>query len=133
MIRVSTLALVLATAALADEPKPKLTVVPFAALTGDVPGKAGSKAAGMLTTEFKNSDTVQVVDAKQPQAPEASAESLDEPRKHVEEAKALRTRKKFRLADEALQKALASYQAAAAGLTDLGEVADAWALLKATR
>lgn len=110
---------------------PKLTVLPFAALSGEVPARAGQKAAGMLSTEFKNAEGVKLVDAKKQAVTDASSESLAAARKAVEEAKAFRQKKKFRLADESLAKALEAYKKAAAGITDIGEVVDAYALASA--
>lgn len=117
----------------ADAPHPRLVVLPFAALSGEVPPRAGTKAQGMLTTEFKGADTFTLLEPKHEhdRPPEASAEALTTARKAVEEARELRTKKKFRLADEALQRALTSYRQAATLLPDMGELADAWALASA--
>jgi hypothetical protein len=114
-------------------PPAKLTVVPFAALSGDVPQRAGLKAAGMLSTELRNTEGVQLVDAKRGAAGDPYQEGLDRARKLVDEAKELRKGRKFRLAEEALQKALTEYKAAAPGLTEVGELADAFALLSAVQ
>jgi tetratricopeptide (TPR) repeat protein len=72
------------------------------------------------------------VEAKKKEA-EAAADALAEARKAVEEAKELRAKKKFRLADEALTKALGLFQKNAAGVTEIGEVVDAYALLSAVQ
>lgn len=114
-------------------PKQKLTVVPFAALTGDVPQRAGAKAVGMLTTEFKSADAFSLVDSKKDKAAGGADEALDKARKSVTEAKELRSKKKFRLADEALQKAIADYKLAIGALPEIGEVVDAYALLSAVQ
>ncbi len=116
--------------ALAEAPpaKPKLVVVPFAALSGDVPPRTGTKALGMLTTEFKGVEAFVLLEAKKELGADAAGESLTLARKAVADAKALREKKKFRLAQEALQQALAAYQAGAPALADLGEVVDAYAL-----
>lgn len=113
--------------------KPKLTVVPFAALTGEVPQRASTKAVGMLANEFKSADSFTLVDAKKDKGNDAAADALAAARKSVEEAKGLRGKKKFRLADEELQKAIASYKAGVTALQEIGEVADAYALLAAVQ
>src|SRR5688572_29265457 len=93
----------------------KLAVVPFAALSGDVPQRAGSKAAGMFSTELKNTEGLQLAEVKRTAPPDPHAEGLERARKLVSEAKDLRQKRKFRLADETLQKALGEYRTAAAG------------------
>lgn len=113
--------------------KPKLVVVPFAGLDTDVPTRAGAKAAGMLSTEFKSAESFTLVEPKKEKGADPFADALDAARKSVEEAKALREKKKFRLAGEALVKALEAYKAAAPDLTRLDEVMDAWALLSAVQ
>jgi len=128
------IALVASVQALAqDTPKAKLSVMPFAALTGDVPPRAGTKATGMLTQEFKSADSFQLVEAKKNGADDPATLALDEARKAVEEAKGLRAKKKFRLAEEALTKAVASYEKAAPVLPEVGELVDALALLSAVQ
>lgn len=113
--------------------KPKLTVMPFAALTGDVPQRAGGKAVGMLTTEFKSADSFALVDPKKDKATTGAEEFLEIARKAVTEAKEFRGKKKFRLAEEALQRALTAYKSASAALTEVDEVVDAYALLAAVQ
>lgn len=133
--RFTSFVLVLPCLALAQAPAPapKLVVVPFATLSGDVPPRAGLKAAGMLSTEFKSAETVQLLDLKRDQKADPHAEALGNARKSVAQAVDLRKKRKFRLAEEALNKALALYKANAAGITDMGEVADAHALLSAVQ
>lgn len=113
--------------------KPKLTVMPFAALTGDVPQRAGAKAVGMLTTEFKSADSFALVDGKKEKATGGAEEALGQARKEVTDAKELRAKKKFRLAEEALQRALTAYKSAPGALVEVGEVVDAYALLAAVQ
>lgn len=114
-------------------PQPKLAVVPFAALSGDVPQRAGLKAAGMLSTEFKSSEAVQLVELKRDKAADPFSNSIETARKAVDEAKQHRAHKKFRLAEEALARAVAAYRFAAGGVADIGEVVDALALLSAVQ
>ena len=112
--------------------KPKLAVMPFAALTDGVPMRAGAKAVGMLTTEFKSADSFALVDAKKEKAG-GGDEALETARKAVTDAKELRGKKKFRLAEEALQRAIGAYKSSPGALTDLAEVVDAYALLAAVQ
>lgn len=123
----------LAFTAFAQDAKPKLTVMPFAALTGDVPQRAGAKAVGMLMTEFKSADAFALVDSKKEKSASTAEESLETARKEVESAKALRGKKKFRLAEEALQRAVFAYKDAVTVLPEIGEVVDAYALLAAVQ
>jgi tetratricopeptide (TPR) repeat protein len=87
----------------------------------------------MLTQELKSADAFQLVDAapSRPEGPEAAA--LERARARVEEAKAHRAKRKFRLADEALTQAIADYHQAAAALSDVGELVDAFALAAAVQ
>ncbi|MFO0600537.1 MAG: PEGA domain-containing protein [Myxococcaceae bacterium] len=143
MIRFSraliTLALALSAPAFAEDAapapavKPKLSVMPFAALTGDVPPRAGTKAVGMLTTEFKSADSFTLVEPKKEKAAGGAEDSLEKARKEVADAKDLRSKKKFRLAEEALQRAVTAYKTAAGSLPEIGEVVDAYALLSAVQ
>jgi tetratricopeptide (TPR) repeat protein len=119
--------------AAAPATKPKLTVMPFAALTGDVPQRAGTKAVGMLTTEFKSADSFALVDAKKEKPAGGAEEAIETARKAVADAKELRGKKKFRLAEEALQRAITAYKASPAVLPEVGEVVDAYALLSAVQ
>lgn len=130
----SALVAFLALPALAQEPegRPKLSVVPFALLSADVNPRASVKAVGMLSQEFKSADKFELLDAKKKDA-DAAADALSDARKLVDEAKELRGKKKFRLADETLVKAIALFQKHAAGLTDIAEVVDAYALLSAVQ
>jgi hypothetical protein len=135
MIRfTSVLVALIALSSFAEElAKPKLTVMPFASLSGDIPARAGSKALGMLTTEFKSADAFALVESKKDKGQDATAASLENARKLVEEAKGLRAKKKFRLASESLQKALEAYKAGGTGLSEIGEVVDALALQSAVQ
>jgi hypothetical protein len=109
-------------------------VLPFASLSGDVPARAGSKASGMLSTEFKNAEGLQFVDLRKAGALDAvGADALAETRKMVEDAKEQRKKKKFRLASEALTKAVGVFRGNASAITDIGEVVDAYALLSAVQ
>jgi len=114
------------------EPKPKVLLMPFATLGGDVAPRVGVKAVGILATELKSSEKLELVELKKPNA-DAVADALASAKKLVDEAKELRAKRKFRLADEALQKALAIWRTNAAQVTDVTEVVDATALLSAVQ
>lgn len=140
MIRLSTFALLLSASALAAEgeappaTKPKLEVMVFAALAGDVPQRAGAKAAGMLAQEFRSADSMTLVDTKKGlEHTEPGQDSLAAARKDVDAAKDLRQKRKFRLAGESLEKALGEYKQSAAAVGDVAEVVDAYALLSAVQ
>jgi hypothetical protein len=112
----------------------KLVVLPFAALSGDVPARAPAKAAAMLTTELKGVESLEVVTAPKAdgkQAPDRDQEALAAARAEVEKAKGLRAKRKFKAAEQALRAGLDQYRLGASALSDVGEVADAWALLSA--
>ena len=123
-----------AAAAPAAGAAPKLAILPFAALGGDIPQRTGPKAAGMLTTEFKSVEAVQLLDTrKSTTLADPFADGLAAARKAVQEAADLRKKRKFRLADEALARAIAGYRQLAPGVTDIGEVVDAYALWSAVQ
>ncbi|MGQ0504984.1 MAG: PEGA domain-containing protein [Myxococcaceae bacterium] len=121
------------TSASAQEASRKFTVLPFAALSGDVPQRAGVKAAGMLTTELRNAEGFAPTETKKSPKADPHQDGLAKARNSVEEAQKLRTARKFRLAEDALQKALTEYKTASAGLTDVGELVDTFALLAAVQ
>ncbi len=114
-----------------DDKGPRVVVVPFAALSGDVPQRAGQKAAVMFSSEIKSADGFALVDVKKGAAADPHAETLDAARAAVEEAKGLRQKRKFNAAEAKLQEALELYKKGAAGLTDVAELQDAWVLLSA--
>lgn len=118
-----------------DKPGPKVAVVPFAALSGDIPQRAGTKAAGMLSNELKNAEGLAL--AEDPKKGPAGAaadpykETLDEAKGLVEEARSLREKRKFRAAEEALTRAIAAFEKGAPGMAEPGELQDAYVLLSA--
>lgn len=131
---VPVLAALLAIPAFAQEAKsPRVAVVPFAALSGDVPQRAGMKAAGMLSNELKNAEGLSLVVANRAQAADPYKDSLDEARSKVEEATEQRTQRKFTTAEQTLNQAIEAYKKAAPGLSDVGELQDAYVLLSAVQ
>jgi hypothetical protein len=125
--------------ALGEEPAPsngpshKVGVVSFAALSGEVPLRAGGQAAAMLTNELRNTESVQVVESKRPPPADPFHDALAQAKGLVDEGQAQRAHHKFRLAEDALQKAITAYRGAAAGLSDAAELQDAYALLSAVQ
>lgn len=117
---------------LAQDAKPKLSVVPFALLSAEINPRASAKAVGMLSQEFKSAEKFELVETRKKDA-DAAADGLAEAKKLIDEAKDLRAKKKFRKADEALTKAIALFQKNAAGITDIADVVDAYALLSAVQ
>lgn len=131
---VPVLAVLLAIPAFAEDAKtPKVAVVPFAALSGDVPQRSGTKAAGMLSNELKNAEGLSLVVANHAQAADPYKDSLDAARSKVEEAKELREKRKFSAAEQALNQAIDAYRKGAPGLQDIGEMQDAYVLLSAVQ
>lgn len=128
------LAVLVASTAFAQDAKtPKVAVVPFAALSGDVPQRAGTKAAGMLSNELKNAEGLSLVVAKQVQADDPYKANLEEARKAVEDAQSLREKRKFNDAEQSLKKAIAAYEKGAPDVQDIGELQDAYVLLSAVQ
>ncbi len=115
------------------EAKPKLLLMPFATLSGEVAPRLGVKASGMLATELKNSEKFELVELKKSSAEAAGADALATAKRLAGEAAVFRSKKKFRLADEALQKALSTWRASAPLVVEVGEVVDATALLSAVQ
>jgi hypothetical protein len=115
-------------------PPQAVVVVPFAALSGDVPPRACAKAAGMVAKELEGVESLRVVTvpkAESNKPADRDQEALGKARTLVEEAKALRGKRKFKAAEKALRDAVDQYRLAASALQDAGEFADAWALLSA--
>jgi tetratricopeptide (TPR) repeat protein len=111
-----------------------VVVVPFAALSGDVPQRACAKAAGMVAKELEGVESLRVVTvpkAESSKPADRDQEALAKARALVEEAKGLRAKRKFKAAEKALRDAVDQYRLSASALQDVGEFADAWALLSA--
>lgn len=120
--------------ALAQEGRsPRVAIVPFAALSGDVPQRAGPRAAALLSTELRNVEGLTLVEAGRTATPDPHHETLQDARRLVADAGALRAARKFGAAEAALEKALAAYARGAPGLTEVAELQDAYVLLSAIR
>jgi hypothetical protein len=114
-------------------PQPKVGVVAFAALSGDIPQRAGSKAAGMLANELRNTEALQLVEPKRPPPADPYREPLAHAKELLDQALGLRNQHKFRLAEQSLAQAIDAYKAAAAGMTDPAELQDTYVLLSAVQ
>lgn len=125
-------AVLLAQTGTATAPKPKMAIIPFAAITAEVSTRIGVKAQGMLTTELKSAEAFELVEPPKDKV-SPDADTLEPARKSVAEAQALREKRKFRLAADSLQQALRYYQSHASLLDDVAEVVDAYALLSAVQ
>jgi hypothetical protein len=119
------------TLALAEE-APKVAVVPFAPLSGDVPNNAGSKAAEVFLTALKGHENLSAQDA--------SASAAEDPAAHLKKANEglLAARKQLdagqpQAAKAALEAVLTEFTAGAAALDDLDALADAYAALSRAR
>lgn len=115
------------------EAKSKLVLMPFATLSGEVAPRLGAKAAGMLSTELKNSEKFELLELRASSAEAAGADAMAAAKKLMGEAQEFRSKKKFRLADETLQKALSTWRGAAPQVSEVGDVVDATALLAAVQ
>ncbi|MCI0573973.1 MAG: PEGA domain-containing protein [Myxococcaceae bacterium] len=131
MHRLLALSLLVSLPALADGPR--VAVVPFAALTGDVPPGAGAKAAGMLATELRSAGAGESAATETQESTLTSAATLVRARSAVQEAQSLREKRKVRAAADTLARALEDYAGAAAHMEDVSEVADAWTLRAAVQ
>lgn len=121
------LGLLLGTGALAQGASRRVAVLPFQALSGEVPARSGPRVAARLASELKTQKQV----LAEPPAP-PSNEALARARAAMKEAQALREAHDFAKADATLAQALEAYAAGATAL-EQGELADAYALRAAVR
>ena len=103
---------------------PKVAVVPFAPLSGDVPVQAGSKSASLLASELGNLGTLTSVDLGI-EADEAAGKALQAARDAVAAAQAAEKKRKLGAAATAYRAAIAAYDSAAALLDTPTELSDA--------
>jgi hypothetical protein len=122
-------ALLAALVALPAAAQTKVGVIPFVALSGEIPAKTGAKAAAMLANELKNLEGVQSVDVPLEVKPDPSEAALDDAHAAAKEAQDFEKRRKFGQAADAYTKAIAKFDAAAARLDNVNDLADATASL----
>ena len=106
----------------------KVAVAPFAALTGDVPVRAGGKTAMLLAGELKNVGTVTPGEIAL-ESNDAATKALQTARDLVNAAQAQEKKRKFGAAAALYKKAIAAYDAGASLISDPTELSDAHAAL----
>lgn len=124
------LSLLLCASSGAQQAPRRVAVLPFQAISGDVPGKAGPRATQRLATEVRG---VGGLELAEPVVTEPPPDALAQARESVKEAEARRQKHDFAGADAALGRALENYATVAATLPRGSELADAYALRAAVR
>ncbi|GEN05192.1 PEGA domain-containing protein [Myxococcus fulvus] len=114
-------------------PRKKVAVLPFQAISGDVPARAGPRLAARLASEVHGTAGLALVDTPATTPSEATVDALAAAHAAVQEATTARAARDFSRADAALGRALESYADNAAHLTDGAELSDTYALRAAVR
>lgn len=130
MRRGNFLLCMLAVATAAQAQPLRVAVLPFQALSGELPPQAGPRITARLTAELGLAEGLALAEPAAPPEPE---EGLERARAAVAEAQALRQALQLARAEAALEQALALYRAHAGEVRDAGEVADAYALRSAVQ
>jgi hypothetical protein len=111
-----------------------VAVLPFVALEGGVPVRAGEKAAELLASELGHTEGLEAVPPPEGGGvAQAAAAALGRARAAVTAAQAARAAGRLKEAEAGLTGAVADYAAGAGALEAVGEVADTWALLAAVQ
>jgi hypothetical protein len=110
----------------------RVAVLPFQALSHEVPGKVGPRLTQRLASEVRGIEGLEL--AEPPEA-EPPPDALAQAREAVKEAESRRQRRDFAGAEASLGQALDAYATptVAAALPNGGELADAYALRAAVR
>lgn len=110
----------------------RVAVLPFQALSGDVPGKAGPRLTQRLATEVRG---VEGLELAEPTETEPPPDALAQAREAVKEAESRRQKRDFAGAEASLGRALDAYAtpSVAATLPSGNDLADAYALRAAVR
>lgn len=124
------LSLLLSAASGAQQAPRRVAVLPFQAISGDVPGRAGPRATQRLATEVRG---VEGLELAEPSSGEPPPDVLAQARQAVKEAEARRQKRDFAGADASLGQALDAYATVAAALPSGSALADAYALRAAVR
>jgi hypothetical protein len=124
------LSLLLGATASAQEAPRRVAVLPFQAISGDVPSRAGPRATTRLATEVRG---IPGLELAEPPATEPPPDALAQARAAVKEAEARRQKRDFAGAEGSLGQAIESFSAGAGALPDGRELADAYALRAAVR
>lgn len=110
----------------------RVAVLPFQALSGDVPGKAGPRLTQRLVTEVRGAEGLELAE---PPDTEPPPDALAQAREAVKEAESRWKKHDLAGAEASLSRALETYRtpAVAAALPSGNELADAYALRAAVR
>jgi hypothetical protein len=122
------LVLIAALTTAAARAETKVAVAPFSPLTGDVPVRAGAKAAMLLASELKNVGTVTPMEIAL-ESNASAGKALERAREAINAAQAAEKKKRYGLAATAYRRAIAEYDAGAPLLLDPNELSDAHAAL----
>jgi hypothetical protein len=114
----------------AQEAPRRVAILPFQAISGDVPLRAGPRVTARLATEVRAFESLALVE---PPSTEPPPDALAQARAAVKEAEARRQKRDFTGADVSVGQALDAYATAAAPLSSRAEIADAYALRAAVR
>jgi hypothetical protein len=126
----TTLLFSLLCASISAQAAQRVAVLPFQAVSGDVPGRAGPRVTQRLTTEARG---VEGLELAEPPETEPPPDALAQARQAVKEAEAKRQKHDFAGADALLGQALDAYATVVAALPSGAELADAYALRAAVR
>ncbi|WP_224370346.1 hypothetical protein [Hyalangium versicolor] len=130
MRTVLLLGLLLGTSSGAQQAPRRVAVLPFQAISGDVPGRAGPRVTQRLATEVRG---VEGLELAEPSATEPPPDPLTQARAAVKEAEARRQKRDFAGADASIGQALDAYATVAMSLPNGNELADAYSLRAAIR
>jgi hypothetical protein len=114
----------------------RVAVLPFQALSGDVPGRAGPRVTQRLTTEVRGVEGLELAEPPPAEpAAEPPPDALSQARAVVKEAESRRQQQDFAGAEALLGQALDAFAtpAGAVALPNGNELADAYALRAAVR
>ncbi|MCP3139044.1 PEGA domain-containing protein [Pyxidicoccus xibeiensis] len=111
----------------------KVAVLPFQAVSADVPARAGPRVTARLVSEVHATEGLTVATPARAPGEAPPEPPLVTARAAVKEAIAARAARDFPRANAALTRAVEAYAAGAAALTDTAELADAYALRAAVR
>lgn len=126
------LSLLLGASSSAQGTPKRVAVLPFQALSGDVPGKAGPRLTQRLATEVRG---VEGLELAEPPETEPPPDALAQAREAVKEAESRWKKHDLTGAEASLSRALETYSTStvAAALPSGHELADAYALRAAVR
>ncbi|WP_217443416.1 PEGA domain-containing protein [Myxococcus sp. CA051A] len=114
-------------------PRTKVAVLPFQAVSGDVPARAGPRLAARLASEIHGMAGLALAEPPVPSPTDVKTDALAAAQAAVQEATTARAARDFTRAETALGRALDAYAANATHLQDGAELADTYALRAAVR